>query len=425
MKKSMKLACLNMNANKRQNKIFCFVISIGIILYLLSFTMVNGFQQISNNYKIEDYSLREIRVWDETKRDKDVLQKISKLKNVCSASQYYNIELNNGYTISIDGIDLNCLPYIRGMNRKFSFAPMKMILENNQKYVDPIICGRDFEPFDKKTVILDEDTCYILGYDNPSELIGKNVSIKLSDVIVSDIEVVGVSSYEYGNYYTDLKGCDDISRKSYLMSELSDPMFFSDDIIKEIVSSSDVCDWYYEDLRLFADNTDNVSELCMEIENYFGCHTDNMISVIEKKAENIKNICVFLYIISAIILIIALICIVNSLIIKINRKKKYTEMILKIGYQTRDIISIYMIEILFTTLKAICSSIGITFFLSIIIDAFMVRGYSDVTDKSKYLFVLKYDISGYTAFVVFLSVAIATYLVVKLQLETLRKKILG
>lgn len=406
---------------------FSLILFISVVLFLLAVTLFDGFVDVCNSYKTEDVSLCEIQMWPEndSQFNLDVMKKIGNLAHVKDTSQYFNIDLMNEYKLTIVKTDLTCLPMLRGMNRSFSFAPMSFVLSNNKKqYVDPIIYGRNFDSQDVKKAVIDEGTCYVLGYNNPKEIIGETITLTLSDITISDIEIVGVCSYLYGNYYEDLSDTDSMTRTSYLESSLCHPVFFSDDIINEVINSNEVIDWSYENLVVYVDNTDNVKEVCEKAKELFGYSSSSMISSIEEKAENVKNICMVLYTIGVIILLVALISIANMLIIKIERQKKFSEMILKIGFKKNDIVLSYIFENLYITLKSGIIAICTTMLVSVGIDLFVSVGYREITSYDKSLFLLDLKTAAIFLALLMTIVALLSYVVSVLQVKKLGRKIL-
>lgn len=425
MRKSIRLALLNIKNDRKHAKTFSSILCICITIILVTVSISKGFVKICNSYKTEEPSLREVEMWSEEGEmfNSETMKKISYLPHVSDSSQNYNIQFNQNYKVSIVGTDLECLPLLEGRNRYFSFAPMSTVLANNKmKYVDPIIFGRNFNSKDEKKAIIDEDTCYILGYTNPQDIISKKVTIKFSDITISDVEIVGVCSYMYGYYYSDLKGIDGVSKKGYLESPLCNPLFFTDDIIQNVIKSEDTVEWSYENLRVFVDNTDNIRNVCEKAMELYGYSSFNMVSSIETKAESVRNICVFLYIIAAVILLIVFISITNSLIIKIERQKKFAEMILKIGYKKKDIRMVYLIEHLLITIKSGLIALCISILSSIGIDMFLVNGYSQTSSHAKFAFLLNIPMAIVMVVTITALVSLLTYIVAFIQICKLGKK---
>lgn len=425
MNKYIKLAKLNLRNYRKQSRFFVIILTACCILYLVTVTVSEGYRKICNNYKTEDIKLREIEFWpnEDEQFDTGVMKKIENLSHVSDVSQYFNVDFSDNYSIEIGGTKLKCLPFLRGTNRSFSFSPMGTVLENNHlQYINPIISGRDFCDKDKKKAIIDENTCYILGFKNPKDILGKTVSLILSDLSISGIEIIGVCSYQYGFYYEDLHSLNSQLRKSYLNSELCNPLFFSDDIISDVVRSEDTIDWQFENLKVYVDDTENVKEVCDKSLENFGYASSNMVSVIETKAKNAKSASILLFIIATIILLTALISIVNTLIIKIQCQKKFTQMILKIGYRKKDIIFIYILENIFISIKAELVALCISILACTGIDIFLSNGYSEVSTYSRFVFLL--NIPNATLFCLFVIMVVSfhVYIVSYFQIRKLGRE---
>ena len=393
MSKCITLAKLNIKNYKKQKRIFSIVLIVSLVMLLLSLALSDGFLLISQSYRTDDVGLREIQTWpfdDPSAFEHSTVLKVSSMENVVAASQYVNAFLSHDYTIDVDGILLQCVPELRGTNRCFSFAPRTLVAEiQGDETASPIICGRDFKATDSHKAIIDENTCYILGYRDLNEIIGRTIEINLSDFSVKDVEIVGVCMSEYGFYYANLANIDEYSIKAYLKSKLCNPVFFSDDVIQEIsLSSNDIVTWYYENLILMTDNTDYVKEICDKALSVFSYDSSNKIAAIERKAANVESFSLFIYVISGIVLLAASVIITNTLVIQILHQRKFTDMILKIGYQKRDIILIYIIESASVSLKAAVLASTLSFAASFLIDVFFSMLYKDVSSIKRFAFLV-------------------------------------
>lgn len=426
MRKIITLARLNIKNYKKQKRIFSVVLTVSLVMLLVAAALSDGFVLISQSYRTDDVSLREIQVWpanDPSAFEHSTVLKVSSMENVVAASQYINAFLSQGFTIGVDDILLQCAPELRGTNRCFSFAPRKLVAEiQKDETANPIICGRDFKATDVHKAIIDENTCYLLGYRDLNEIIGKKIDINLSDFSVKDVEIVGVCMSEYGYYYADLANIDEDSIKAYLQSELCNPVFLSDDVIQEIsLSSNDVVNWYYENLLLMTDNTDYVKEISDKALSLFGYDSSNKIVTIEQKAANVESFSLFIYVISAIILLAASVIVTNTLVVQILHQRKYTDMILKIGYQKRDITLIYIIENAIVSLKAAVLALALSFAASFFIDVFFSMLYKDVSSIKRFAFLVNipYALLLSCGLVVF--IILLTYIASSCQLNRIRK----
>lgn len=371
-------------------------------------------------------SLREIQVWpadDPAAFDHSAVLKLSSMEHIVGASQSINAFLSQSYTLEIDGTMLICMPELRGQNRSLSFAPRTLIAEiQNDENASPILYGRDFKSTDSRKAIIDENTCYILGYSDLSKIIGKTVDMNLGDTSVKDVEIVGVCLAEYGYYDADLTHIDDYSRKIFLESELCNPIFFSDDIILELSNSStDIVDWYYENLRLMADNTDNVKEISDKALALFGYDSSNMIATIERKAANVESLSTFIYVISGIILLAASVIVMNTLVVQIMHQRKYTDMILKIGYQKKHIILIYVIENAIVSFRAMIISLATSLGASLVIDMVLSMLYREVSSIKRFAFLLDIPNALLLSCGVFVFILLLTFMATSYQFNRIRK----
>lgn len=426
MTKCIYLANLNIKNYKKQNRGFSVIIVVSLVMLLITTAMSDGFVRISQSYKTDDASLREIHTWpleDSTTFDKLTVLNVSSMEHVVAASQYINAFLSESYTIDIDGISLHCLPQLRGTNRCLSFAPRTLVVEiQKDETASPIIYGRDFKATDSHKAIIDENTCYILGYSNVSEIIGKTIAVNLRDVSINDVEIVGVCMAEYGFYYANLADIDEHSRKAYLQSELCNPVFFSDDLIQELShASNDVVDCYYENLRLMTDNTDNVKEISDKALLLFGYDSSNEITTIERKAANVKSFSSFMLVISITILLVASVIIINTLVVQIMQQRKYTDMILKIGYQRSDIILTYVIGNIIVSFRAVVAALTISFGISFVVDVFLAVLYKNVSSIERFAFLLDVPKALTLSCSVIAFITLLTYLTTIYQFNRIHK----
>lgn len=426
MNKCIILAKLNIKNYRKQKRIFSVILVFSLAMFLIAATLSNGFVKISQCYKTDDVSLREIQVWpsdDSAAFDNSTVHKLSSLEHVVGASQRINAFLSQSYTIEIDGTTLQCIPELCGQNRSLSFAPRTVVAEiQHDETASPILYGRDFKSTDSRKAIIDENTCYILGYSDLNKIIGKTIDINLSDTSVKDVEIVGVCLSEYGFYGADLTNVDDYSRNAFLQSELCNPVFFSDDIILELSSNcNDIVDWYYENLHLMADNTDNVKEISDKALALFGYDSSNMIATIERKAANVESFSTFIYVISAIILLAASVIVMNTLIVQIIHQHKYTDMILKIGYQKKHIILIYVIENIIVSFKAIIIGLATSLGASLVIDMILSMLYREVSSMKQFAFLLDIPNALLLSCSVIVFISLLTYIATSYQFNRIRK----
>lgn len=426
MRKCITLARLNIKNYKKQKRFFSVVLTVSLTMFFVASALSDGFVLISQSYRTDDVSLREIQVWpvdDTAAFEHSTVLKVSSMENVVAASQYINASLSQDYIIEVDNIFLQCLPFLRGTNRCFSFAPRTLIAEiQKDETANPIICGRDFKATDSHKVIIDENTCYILGYRDLNEIIGKTIDINLSDFSVKDVEIVGVCMSEYGYYYENLANIDECSIRTYLQSKLCNPVFFSDDVIQEIsLSSNDVETCYYENLILTTDSTDYVKEISDKALSLFGYDSSNKIATIERKAANVESFKLFICVISVIILLAATVFITNTLVVQILHQRKYTEMILKIGYQKRDISLIYIIENAIVSFKAAVLALTFSFAASFLIDVFFSMLYREVSSIKRFAFLVNIPNAMLLSCGLIGLIIVLTYITSSCQLNRIRK----
>lgn len=426
MIKCITLAKLNIKNHPKQKRIFSVILVVSMVMFLIASTLSEGFVKISQCYRTDDVSLREIQVWpsdDPAAFDNSTVLKLSSMEHIVGASQRINAFLSQSYTIEIDGTMLQCIPELCGQNHSLSFAPRTAVAEiQNDENASPILYGRDFKSTDSRKAIIDENTCYILGYSDLNKIIGKTIDINLSDTSVKDVEIVGVCLAEYGFYDADLTNIDDYSRNAFLQSELCNPVFFSDDIILELSNTSnDIVDWYYENLRLIADNTDHVKEISDKALALFGYDSSNMIATIERKAANVESFSTFIYVISGIILLAASVIVMNTLVVQIIHQRKYTDMILKIGYQKKHIILIYVIENTIVFFRAMIISLATSLGASLVIDMVLSMLYREVSSIKRFAFLLDVPNALLLSCGVFVFILLLTYIATSYQFNRIRK----
>jgi len=426
MKKSFILALMNVKNYRVQNKLFCVILFFCMALFIMTLTISDGFAGISEGYKTDDISLREVNIWSERASGLSLesMKQIASRPEVTDAAQFFNVELDSSYDMSIDGAAVKCLPMMRGSRRGFSFVPeAEIIADEDGNNIEPLVCGREFGFSDRKKAIIDENMCYLLGYSEPSELLGKKVSIRLSDVLVNGIEIVGVCSYQYGYFYCSLENIDDFSRKGYLDSELCNPVFFSDDIISYISESAALNECYYENFRILVDNTGNVRSCCRDITDTYDYQASNLIYEIETKAREVRSAAVLLYIVTMIVFMAAVFSIINTLIIKIDNQKKYSDMLLKIGYKRRNISLVYLFENFILSVRTGIAAFIVSLVLSVLTDALFYKGYSVISVKEKYIFLIKPEKVCLFTLIIIAFVAVVTLLISSAQLKRIGRTI--
>ncbi len=404
-----------LNLKNVKQKMFPAIVAVSTAFFLITLTLVNGFVGISENYKTDDIKLREVEIFPEYvfENNDEILSTISNFQYVERTSQKFFVSMNKNFDVQIGEQTIHCYPYITGRNRNFSFCTKSEALEKKgDAENDPILAGRMFNGTDKKKALIDENTCYILGVRDFSEIIGTKISIVLSDISIDDIEIVGVFSKEYGLYYTDYSKVTEDGIESKLNSDIMEPLFYSDDIMEEVSESKDFEMGLYEAAVFCIDNTDHVGLICKKAMDMFGYANLSMVAAIETKAQNIKNACLFIYLISATILLAALTGMINSLYIKMDKQKKFTEMIIKIGFRKKQICGAYILENLIILAKAEIKAIIAVWVIGLGIDVFMSQGYESIVNGKKYLFLPKmgevFGFVGLTFLVLILMVTIVS-----------------
>ena len=409
-----------LNIKNRKTKVFSIVLLMAILLFLLTLSVSNGFVTICNSYKTDDVALRQIEAFPASDKgnvipyDHAISEKVSKVDHVAEAYQKVSVDLQHEYNVKVGEKTLTCYNWIRGTNRRFSFASMLDRKEiQKDASANPILSGRDFRAEDTHKALADENTCYILGYDNLEDILGKTVTICLPDMTIENIEIVGVFDKGYGGQDGyDVRRTEDY-QEVYLSDTLMTPFFFSDDVVQECSQSKDAeADCFYEDLILTADNTDNVKYISDKISDLYHYASFNQIASIERKAERVQALSTFLYIISVIILMAAFVVVANTLVMKISNQKKYIEMLLKIGYLSKQIVLAYVAEYVMLALKTTFIAIATAFAGSFLMDMVLSMGYRDVCSIKRFAFLVQPTamlavILGITVFVALLAFVIA------------------
>lgn len=427
MNKWMTLAKLNFKKYKAKSKHFSRSLIFSLLLFLTALSLSGGFLHLSQNYKTDDVKLREIAVFPQDGREFDpqISLKVSQLEHVREASQRITADVRDLYTVTVEGsVPLNCIGLLDGSNRRFSFMTQSQIAERQK---DPsakaVISGREFRAADSHKAIIDEQFLMLLGFSKPEDMLGKKVKLSLSDLSFDDIEIVGISDKAYSTAdQSDLMNLDEISREAYLENIWPCPFYFSDDLIKDLAQSADVLSVDYENLILLADNTEHVKEISDKVIQLFGYDSNNRIAAIERKAESVRTLGLFVYLISAVILLTALALTANTLILKIRQQRKYIEMILKIGCRKRDIIRIYVLENFMTALRACLIALAAAFFLSAVIDLLYSSLYSSVSSIKHFVFLLPLPPALGASAGIILFIILITYMVTSGQVRRIIKQ---
>ena len=109
---------------------------------------------------------------------------------------------------------------------------------------------------------------------------------------------------------------------------------------------------------------------------------------IEKKAKEVNSVAVLLYLVTIIILLIAVFCVMNTLIIKIDSQKKFSEMLLKIGYKKNIVSFVYILENMIVTTRTAIYAFMTALILSVGMDAYLYKGYQAISSRGKYVFLV-------------------------------------
>ena len=124
---------------------------------------------ISSFIESDDGSSRREDLTDET------LQLISEIEGVDQISVKYNV-VDPDLTMKISSIEVPIRNKIDGVNEQYAVFDRMQIHNANDEYGfdgNPIIAGRSFGIGDVSSAIVDENFVYILGYENPNDILGK------------------------------------------------------------------------------------------------------------------------------------------------------------------------------------------------------------------------------------------------------------
>lgn len=416
MRNAYLLALLNVKNHRRTTLLFASMIAMLLVFYLCTYAVCNGFLVLETQFKTEDVELREISLFvsNEAEYDMAKLNRIRNLPHIVDASQYFNVDQSKPSKIRINDVEIECEKDLRGTNRSFSFAPHSKLLNLvGTDEGEGIIAGRGFLPTDKRTAIVDEMATYRLGFSNPEDAIGNKFTLVLSDMEIDSVEVVGVSSRKLGCYDT-LTELD--MKEPSVVDPLADPFYFSNDIIEEISKSSDVENIWYESFIVLVDNTDNVHEVCTNIHQLFGYETHSLIDSIAVKTENVNNVGIFLFIIEFIVAVIVCFGLASSIATRIDKRHTFNEMLLKIGYKKSDIVFSHVIENALVSLAATFVGFGCSFIGTMLYDLENLQAYSEISRKTKYVFLLDWKYGALVVTVVNLVIILFAYIITRLQL---------
>lgn len=385
MKDVFNIALLNYKNYKKISQNMMIVMTTASILVLMFLTIGKGLNKMSNSYN-DDISLREIVVYQDNLEISDNdLKKIHKLSHVSNIYNSYYIYCNDDYQFSIDGVSFTGTGELLGIDSNYSSFSLSDI---DKKNVNPILVGREFKQGDQNACIIDENYAYILGL-NVEDIIGEKVDLFYGDIIIKDIHIIGVYSYQYGFFLNREDQMNDYMRNYYIETNKNvSPFLLSSDIIMSLSQSSISINYQHNDPLVYVDRANNVSGVCKNIQDLLGLSTINLIDIIEKKALLISNVERIIICIASILGFVAVVGMINSLIIKIDSKRTYTKMLYRLGYTKRKIKAIYLIENLLYGLKIIFISFIFCFLFSIALDMFMKNAYSQITSYKRFVFLI-------------------------------------
>lgn len=292
------------------------------------------------------------------------------------------------------------------------FTQNEILRDNDGVYVEPIVAGRTMQKGDKKVVLINELFVYLLGYETPEEILGQNITISLDGNSVEDIEIIGVyyRSLNYcgansGDLYKELENFwkDKEVREFYgapysaaeeaeildymLQNNISYKLVLSDDVLFDVVDGHKAEEEMHQIVYLYADFIYNVEAICEEISTVTN-HYYSEMDFIETVKKTVEDIQIAGISVSSVMLLVTLVSLICFIIIRINEQEKLTQLMIKMGYNSKDISLIYIAETMRFVIKALLIAVLSATVLTLVLDIWLQPTYVQMGQLERFVFLV-------------------------------------
>ncbi len=399
----MKLFWISKTINKRyksETRNFLIGITSSSILLLLLIMIISAFGKIYKTMSEDNVEIKEITITDFLKDDFENQQKISISETtIANLNKRLDVEQvvyrkqfkTTAFNVKIDGHVIPIGDTFSAVDVRYETFDKYYIDKANKKGLsNQIIYGRNFNQVDLKKVLVDENFARTIGYENPGNIVGNIITIFNANVMIEQIEIVGVYSYLLGSVPSQLLEYNENDFNNYtLVYGYSSPFILSSDIVLEIGNDQILREntSVVVDVKSINDVKNVYNFITKQVENHvFSSYEDA-----DKVTQIISNLLVLVFTIVIVLFVLAFISIISNTIAKLLKQKDFLKMLSIMGYSNKQIVFIYVLEMLYVLFKAVILYTGSVFLMSLIIENLLKETYQILSPNLKNVFFLNWS----------------------------------
>ncbi|MDD3382461.1 MAG: hypothetical protein PHT83_03060 [Bacilli bacterium] len=444
------LARMNNNRYKKQTRIFFISVILSSFLFLFFIAISGSVKFMINTVNEENYELKKIEILsseyfnmatpDGFLETDNLLVENTFLENLVlrpevdeiSVKYHLNRKISNPFSESFKLYFEECemiVHSIEGVDSKyatFSNFELKNTIEGYEDFDNSIVKGNDFQNSSFKSALIDEYVALKMGYFNLDDVIGKTITIEINGITVEDIQIVGVFSYRLGQSKNlsltakppEIPGYSfpyDAPESFYASS----PLIVTKDIIENLAEEDNIRSNYYAGQKKVVVETKSVYDVEPIINLIEQRYPNNDISStlldMTEEIETYRNISIFFFIMSSVILLVAIFSIFNSLISKMFIQRKFLKMLLIMGYTIKDIVKVYLIDNLIVLFKSIIVYVLLTYFATLFIESKLKNSYRTLYEDANNIFIARIEVIAIYSFILILITTLIVVLVARKQ----------
>ena len=400
------LSAINNKRYKRYNRSFHISAILASILILFFIGITTSVKLVFANIFEDNYRAKEITVysfkWDDefvhqykASVDGNVIALLARNESVEQISVKYRI-MDEAFALSVPSVPFLVPATIYGVDVDYSTFSKTEVLAVQEEYGmtgEPVVCGRDFNPADVRSALIDENFVYAMGIMDLNAVIGEKFGLFYDNEEAVIVEIIGVFDYRIG-CFPEWDNRDYIPDPNF--SELSG-------WVGPIIVSADVMDYFPDEVtndvlsgqqRVIFDvkNLKDVEAVCHLIEGYTNNDMVSSLRGVKKAISVMKNISVFAFIISGVIAVFSLACVFNSIVSRMRSQRKFLKMMTVMGYTRGSVVRIYLFGHFITLLKIIITYALLIYLITFIVEYALKPHYASLSASIKNAFIIDFKI---------------------------------
>lgn len=159
-----------------------------------------------DNYRAKEITVYSFK-WDDefvhqykASVDRNVIALLARNESVEQISVKYRI-MDEAFALSVPSVPFLVPATIYGVDVDYSTFSKTEVLAAQEEYGmtgEPVVCGRDFNPTDVRSALIDENFVYAMGIMDLNAVIGEKFGLFYDNEEAVIVEIIGVFDYRIG-----------------------------------------------------------------------------------------------------------------------------------------------------------------------------------------------------------------------------------